>query len=76
MIEVINLLAALSQLSILIFFVVCSVYYTVKHLTFVLPLRRLRAENIAKHGWPPPHLDADGDWRPEPKRDDDIEEDE
>lgn len=26
--------------------------------------RFLRHMNIRKHGWPPTHLDADGDWRP------------
>ena len=29
--------------------------------------RILRAINIACRGWPPSHLDADGDWRPLPK---------
>jgi hypothetical protein len=27
--------------------------------------RPLRAMNIRKHGWPPPHCDADGDFRKE-----------
>jgi hypothetical protein len=31
--------------------------------------RFLRHLNIRKHGWPPSHLDADGDWKPEPKND-------
>lgn len=25
--------------------------------------RRLRSKNIAAKGWPPPHLDADGDFK-------------
>jgi hypothetical protein len=25
-------------------------------------VRLLRAINISKHGWPPPHCDADGDF--------------
>lgn len=29
--------------------------------------RCVRASNVAKRGWPPPHLDADGDWKPEPE---------
>jgi hypothetical protein len=29
--------------------------------------RFLRNRNIKRHGWPPPHIDADGDWKPEPK---------
>jgi hypothetical protein len=36
---------------------------------FVLPNRILRTVKILARGWPPPHLDADGDWRPEPKPD-------
>lgn len=27
----------------------------------------LRARMVLKHGWPPEHLDADGDWKPENK---------
>lgn len=27
-----------------------------------------RAINIRRHGWPPPHLDADGDFKPEPEK--------
>ncbi len=26
--------------------------------------RILRVINIRKHGWPPPHCDADGDFKP------------
>ena len=26
--------------------------------------RYLRSKNIAARGWPPAHLDADGDWQP------------
>lgn len=26
--------------------------------------RILRSANVALRGWPPPHLDADGDWKP------------
>jgi len=28
--------------------------------------RYLRSRNIARQGWPPPHLDADGDFNPDP----------
>jgi hypothetical protein len=28
--------------------------------------RFLRCMNIRKHGWPPVHCDADGDFRPKP----------
>ena len=29
--------------------------------------RTIRGFNIRRHGWPPPHCDADGDFRPEEK---------
>jgi len=29
--------------------------------------RFLRMLMIRKHGWPPSHLDADGDWKPQEK---------
>ena len=29
--------------------------------------RVIRHLNIRKHGWPPPHVDADGDFRPASK---------
>ena len=32
----------------------------------VLPGRVLRSRNIKHAGWPPAHLDADGDWKPRP----------
>lgn len=31
-------------------------------------VRTLRAVVVAIRGWPPAHLDADGDWKPEPER--------
>lgn len=29
--------------------------------------RLLRTIKVCVRGWPPEHLDADGDWKPEPK---------
>lgn len=29
--------------------------------------RTLRSRNILAQGWPPEHLDADGDFKPEPE---------
>jgi hypothetical protein len=29
--------------------------------------RLLRTVKVLARGWPPAHLDADGDWKPEPK---------
>jgi hypothetical protein len=31
--------------------------------------RFLRHMSVRKAGWPPSHIDADGDWKPEPKAD-------
>lgn len=36
--------------------------------------RLMRCLNIRKHGWPPPHCDADGDFKPAPDSDDDDSE--
>jgi hypothetical protein len=36
---------------------------------FRLPNRVIRHLNIRKHGWPPEHLDADGDFKKEEKED-------
>lgn len=35
---------------------------------FKPPNRALRSRNIRAQGWPPAHLDADGDFRPSPKQ--------
>ncbi len=32
--------------------------------------RLIRHLNIRRHGWPPVHLDADGDFKPAPKEGD------
>lgn len=40
---------------------------TLPSLAFRLINRTYRVINIAIRGWPPAHLDADGDWRPPPK---------
>jgi hypothetical protein len=31
----------------------------------------MRSLNIRLHGWPPPHCDADGDFKPEPEEKED-----
>lgn len=33
----------------------------------MLANRLLRTVKVVLRGWPPAHLDADGDWRPAPK---------
>ena len=61
---------AILELSVGIqFFLLCSVYYLLKYALFVLPNRALRTIKVCSKGWPPAHLDADGDWKPEPKSD-------
>lgn len=36
-------------------------------LAFRLGNRILRTVKVCARGWPPAHLDADGDWKPRPK---------
>ena len=36
-------------------------------LSFKMVNRILRTVKVCVRGWPPPHLDADGDWRVEPE---------
>lgn len=38
-------------------------------LAFRVVNRILRSINVALRGWPPPHLDADGDFKAEPETD-------
>lgn len=40
---------------------------TVPHVMFLCWNRLMRHLNIRKHGWPPEHLDADGDFKPAPE---------
>jgi hypothetical protein len=34
-------------------------------------IRFMRMLQVRKHGWPPLHLDADGDWKEQPEKFDD-----
>ncbi len=43
---------------------VCAAYYLLKSLVWLLPNRILRTVKVCVRGWPPLHLDADGDWPP------------
>lgn len=43
------------------FFIVCCALH---YLTSIIN-RVIRSINIRSKGWPPSHLDADGDWKPE-----------
>lgn len=52
---------ALNDNMFLSFFVICSTYYSIKFILFILPNRILRCINIVNNGYPPSHCDADGD---------------
>lgn len=45
--------------------VICSVYYLIKFVVYTTPNRIIRGITMAKNGYPPPHCDADGDFKPE-----------
>lgn len=71
---IMELLKFMDEHWILGFFIICSVYYAVVlpfKLTASLLSRWMRHKNIVAQGWPPAHLDADGDWKPEPEKGDD-----
>ena len=44
---------------------ILAVYYTIKRVCYVLPSRIVKGASIRKHGWPPAHCDADGDFKEE-----------
>lgn len=51
-------------------FIGCLIFVQIPF-TFVFKVinRTLRHANIRKHGYPPVHCDADGDFKPEPEED-------
>jgi hypothetical protein len=53
-----DLLSFIGKHPILGFLIICSIYYTIKHVTFTLPNRIIRHMTIREAGWPPPHVDA------------------
>lgn len=44
-------------------FLTFCVAWMVTHTVFVIWNRLMRHLNIRKHGWPPGHCDADGDFK-------------
>lgn len=38
------------------------IFHTIRLIIFILPNWIIRHMNIRKHGWPPEHCDADGDF--------------
>lgn len=47
------------------FFMALILAGLVEAILFRLPNRIIRGMNIRKHGWPPKHCDADGDFKKE-----------
>lgn len=53
---------------------ILSAFITSLNFMFRVINRLIRHWNISVRGWPPPHLDADGDFKVEEKDDDSKEE--
>ena len=47
------------------FFIALIIGQVIVSIFFRLPNRIIRGMNIRKHGWPPRHCDADGDFKKE-----------
>jgi len=60
----------MSDSPVLTFFLVVGIGVMLETILKFCINRPLRAMNIRKHGWPPEHCDADGDFKPEPDNDD------
>ena len=59
------------------FMLICiaaSIFAYVMQLILTLVSRLLRTIKVLIRGWPPAHLDADGDWPPTDKSEDEEEE--
>lgn len=52
---------------ILTFFLAWIVAWVVCHFGNLIFNRTYRAIKVLVRGWPPSHLDADGDWKPDPE---------
>jgi len=62
-----DLLVSSPMLGFLAFILICAIFYTIKMALYLLPKMIIRGMNIRSHGWPPPYLDADGDFKPDEK---------
>ena len=58
-----DILSFMSKSPFLTFFLVLIVGEVVVRVVVNLPNRIMRHWNIGKHGYPPPHCDADGDFK-------------
>ena len=47
------------------FIIITLMFFLIKYMIYVVPNRILRSRNIKNKGWPPEHLDADGDFKSE-----------
>jgi hypothetical protein len=54
----------------LAFIALLFAYHLISAVLFRLPNRIVRHLNIRKAGWPPAHVDADGDFKPDPEKED------
>jgi len=59
----------MSESPVLTFFLAVILGCTAYDVLFKLPNRLFRHLNIRKHGWPPDHCDADGDFKPDNNND-------
>jgi hypothetical protein len=60
-----NVFEFMSESPVLTFFLALFLAIILEYLFFKLPNRYFRSRNIANHGWPPQHCDADGDFKDE-----------
>ena len=58
----------MSENQILTFLLAYMVVHSICELLSYGWNRLMRHLNVRRAGWPPAHLDADGDWKPEPKQ--------
>jgi hypothetical protein len=62
-----DILAFAGEHPVLFTFILLAICSVVNTLTFRPFNRWIRSRNIASKGWPPPHLDADGDFKEDDK---------
>ena len=59
-----NVWQFMSDSPFLTFFLALIVIEAIVKIFIILPNRIMRHRNIHKHGYPPVHCDADGDFKP------------
>uniref|UniRef100_A0AAU6W1U8 Uncharacterized protein n=1 Tax=Pseudomonas phage Touem01 TaxID=3138548 RepID=A0AAU6W1U8_9VIRU len=63
-----NAFEFMARSPILSFLLAYMIVHSACELLFRCWNRLVRHLNIRRAGWPPVHLDADGDWKPAPKQ--------